>query len=334
MTRHQWTPEQEATLLRMKTHGATDREVAVALGLDSEQVRWKRRTRGLTVKDLVSASPFPEYREPLVMYGDALVLPDVELPFHDADFLNKVLELAQRWNVRKCIVAGDLLHLSSISHWGPNWITSTETGVGEKHLDKLIEFANKLSASKRVDMMELVQSMSESREEAGLSVELEISRKVVRELSDLFDEVHLVLGNHEKRLMSALDTAIVPQELLVMLRADEGKWKTSPYYYSRLVSNDQTYQIEHPNSSAKNAAHKLATIHQCHILMAHSHRWLMERDPSGSFWAIQMGHIVDENRLPYASQRHSTTDRHLHGAVIVRDGYPFLLSEDSPFGLL
>lgn len=89
--------------------------------------------------------------------------------------------------------------------------------------------------------------------------------------------------------------------------------------------------IEHPNSAAKNAATKLAAIYQCHILMAHSHRWSIERDPSGHFWAIQMGCVVDERRLPYASQRHNTKEAHRLGAVIVREGYPFLLGEDTPF---
>lgn len=48
---------------------------------------------------------------------------------------------------------------------------------------------------------------------------------------------------------------------------------------------------------------------------------------SGKFYAVHMGHCVDETRLPYAAQRHTIGDAHKLGAVIVRDGFMWLLSE-------
>ncbi len=106
---------------------------------------------------------------------------------------------------------------------------------------------------------------------------------------------------------------------------DQKDWRIGPYYFSYLKSGGQDFRIEHPKSAAKSAATTLAAKYQCHILMAHSHYLSSSFDVSGNYWAIQMGHCVDEQRLPYAAQRSTTAPAHSLGAVIVRDGHPWLL---------
>jgi hypothetical protein len=53
----------------------------------------------------------------------------------------------------------------------------------------------------------------------------------------------------------------------------------------------------------------------------------MDFDISGRYYAIHMGHCCDEMRLAYVGQRDSTTYNHLRGAVIVREGCPYLLHD-------
>ena len=163
-----------------------------------------------------------------------------------------------------------------------------------------------------------------------MSQELKITRKVVKVISECFDQVDMILGNHDSRMIRALNSPMFPSEVLRTVEAGE-KWRIGPYYYSRLISDGETYQIEHPKSFAKNSASKLASKYQCHILHAHSHRWGVDTDVWGRFYAITMGCIVDEERLPYAAQRHHSGDAHRLGAVIVRAGYPYLLGADTPF---
>lgn len=327
--RHAWTPEEDRVFTAMSLAGASQAIIAKTLGLTQDQVRWHIRKETRAVEE----SPFAIHNNPLVMQGDAVVLPDVELPFHHADFLNKVLDLAARWNIRQCIAAGDLLHLASLSAWGSSWMEPSG-GIDPKTETSLIDFATTLSAKKKEELLELVMKLAKADEPSNFSEEMREVRKAVSVISEQFDEIHLVLGNHESRYLRALDVPMSPDEILVGISADKEKWKTSPYYYSILETDAGPFQIEHPKSAAKNAAYKLASIHQKHVLMAHSHRWLLEKDPSGKFWAIQMGCIVDETRLPYASQRHNLADTHKLGAVIVRNGYPFLLGEETPFDLL
>ena len=68
--------------------------------------------------------------------------------------------------------------------------------------------------------------------------------------------------------------------------------------------------------------------------MAHNHQICLQKDRSGVYWAIETGTCVDEMRLPYVAQRQTKADMHLLGATIIRDGFPWLLTEDSPWELL
>jgi hypothetical protein len=329
---HVWTEDEEKILNTMRSLGATDSDVAKALGLSYEQIRHKRR---YITREHVKESPFPKYNKPLVMEGDAVVLPDIEFPFHNAEFLNKVLELASEWNIHKCIVAGDVMHFSSLSSFDGNWVAIQDDGISDEVERTLMDFAMRLPSSKQQELIDLVMELNVVSDdgEPNLSAELKTIRREILNLSNCFDEIHFVLGNHDSRFLRALQSPIFPEELLRLVEAPLEKWKVAPYYYSRLVSGGEVFQIEHPTTAAKYAAVKIASIHQCHVLMAHSHHWSMEKDPSGRFWAIQMGCVVDEDRLPYAAQRHSGKEAHMPGAVIVRDGYPFLLGEETPFDL-
>lgn len=292
-----WTPAEDITIKRMKSDGATDKKIAETIGRTEQAVRGRRRRiHSVTETQMrIAESPFPRYDSPLVMEGDALVLPDVEIPYADHEFLNNCIELARKWKIDQCILAGDFLHFDSLTHWEPCWTNDSEDGI---HLN--------------------------------LSQELEMARRDTKVLSQAFKKIDFVLGNHSGRLLRALSSPIFPSEILRLIEAGN-RWRIAPYYYSILISNGEKYQIEHPNSATKVSPIKLASKYQCHILQAHSHKWGIDRDISGRFWAISMGCVVDEMRLPYAAQRHNTGEAHVLGAVIVKDGYPYVLSDKTPW---
>lgn len=291
-----WTPDDDSILNQMKGRGATDKQIAEKLFRSEESVRSRRRRIHSVTENrmLISESPFPKYDSPLVMEGDALVLPDVEVPFHNAEFLNRCIELAHKWKIKQCIVAGDYLHFDSIKHWEPSWV-SDENGL---HMN--------------------------------LSQELEVARRETKVLSQTFDNIDYVVGNHDDRFLRALNSQIFPSELTRLLEAGN-RWRIAPYYYSILISDGEKYQIEHPNSASKISPIKLASKYRCHVLQAHSHKWSIDHDISGTYWAINMGCVVDETRLAYAAQRHNTGESHKLGAVIVRGGFPHVLSEKTPW---
>jgi hypothetical protein len=260
------------------------------------------------------------------MEGDALIITDLELPFHHADFVNRCLEMASKWKITNLILGGDVLHFDSLSGWEPNWTEISQDGLSEGDERKLLDFIMKLPGKFQESGIGMLTNLGRKEEQDGASTELGIARKEIKRLSEQFEHIDFVMGNHEGRFLRTIATALSPNELTRLLEVNKSpKWRIAPYYFSILWSGGEKYQIEHPRNTAKFSASRLASKYQCHIIMGHSHQLNFTFDNSGQFYAIETGHCVDEDRLPYASQRHNTASAHVLGASIVRGGVPWLL---------
>lgn len=274
----------------------------------------------------IAESAYPIYDKPLVMTGDALILPDMEIPFHHAEFINRCLELADRWGVKQAILAGDVLHFDSLSGWEPAWTNTKTGGLTASAEAELMEFAKTLSPKKQGELMTKLGDIGQRTEEDGASTELDIASRELKKLATQFEHIDFVIGNHEGRLLRALNTALDPKILLKNLElSGDPKWRIAPFYFSYLDTAQGRYQIEHPKNAGKFSASKLVSKYLTHVIMCHSHQLNYTFDPSGQYYAIEMGCTVDETRLPYVAQRHNTSPMHALGAVIVRDGIPWLL---------
>ena len=332
MNKPSWSEKEDASLLKeynKKPPSVSDKKFANTYKSDRSAEAIRIRIGTLAQRpEYVYVSPYPVYDTPLTLEGDALVLPDIEMPFHHADFLNRVLDLAQKWNIRQCIMAGDLLHFDSLSGWEPNWTNENKGGLSAEAEKRLIDFAMKMGSKKQGEFMDLIGNIGIKDEQDGASMELDTARKELHHIDQLFDRVDFVIGNHEGRLLRALQTTLNPNELLRLLDIKNPRWRIAPFYYSKLETERGTYRIEHPKNSGKFSASRLASKYLTHILMAHSHQLNFTYDPSGTFYAIEMGCCVDETRLAYVGQRSNTSPTHMLGAVIVRDGIPWLLHQN------
>jgi hypothetical protein len=289
--------------------------------------------RGEMGRERVPESKYPTYDNPLVMEGDAIILGDIEFPYHHAEFINRCLNLAEKWGIRQAILAGDVLHFDSLSSFNPNWIKPKTNGLTEGAERKLMNLAMTLSKNKQQEMIDTIVEIGHFEEGDGVSSELSAAREGLRRLSEQFDCIDYVIGNHDSRLLNTLQTMLDPEELLRLLTVDK-QWRIAPFYYSILHSGGITFQIEHPRNAAKFSASKLCAKYGCSIIMAHSHHLNFTFDLSGKHYAIECGLCCDEARLPYVAQRHNIAPLHILGAVIVRDGFPWLLHKYTPFDKL
>lgn len=330
-----WSPEEDQQLVNLRASGIGFGEIGIKMNRTPGacKTRYYQNLYGKLHATLFKESPYPRYTDCLKMEGDALILPDIELPFHHAEFVNRCLELAQAWDIKQCIVAGDVLHFDSISSWEANWVNQNGHGIAEKDEMLLVEFFRTLPSKHQDTAFGLLDKIGGKVEDGdpNISQELLVARSNLRVLSERFERIDYILGNHEGRLLRALSSPMFPTELLTLLKLDEPRWRISPHYFSILVSGGKEFQIEHPKSAAKATARKLASVHQRNVIMAHSHLLSFEWDVSMKYHAISAGHMVDEQRLPYSAQRHGSRDAHALGAVIVKDGHPILLHEDCPW---
>lgn len=331
-----WTPEDEAKLLELYNRYGSEYNkwqlISEEMGIGTEALRSHWRMHQDRITSRLQESPYPRYNEPLVMEGDAVIFPDLELPYHHAEFVNRVLDVAQAWGINQAVMAGDMLHFNSLSTLGKHWKKpKSKGGLDDEQEKKFVNFLLGLGSRQQAKGFALMEEIGHKEEEDGMSAELRIATKAIRAIKECFNKVHIVIGNHEGRFLRALDTPLVPDEITKLVEA--GEWKIAPYYFSYVNSNGEKYRIDHPRTTAKYAAEQLAAKFQCHLIMAHSHRLSWSWDISGSFYAIQIGHCVDELRLPYASQR-SNLQTHLLAAAIIRDGYPYILHQKIDWDLL
>jgi L-fucose mutarotase/ribose pyranase (RbsD/FucU family) len=320
-------------LIRLYDSGMSYTDIAARSGLGYDQVKGRiaYAKRNENVPHL-SPSTYPVYNEPLQMEGDALVLPDTEFPYHNADFVNRCLDLAHNWGIRQCIIAGDALHFDSLSQWEAEWIEAKK--------------ANSLTEDAERKMRESIQALPPELQAGPLAAldeicgeqaeptELAAAKKCMLVLAQAFQRVDYVIGNHDNRLVRALKSPLMPQSLLDLIGLKDPAWRIAPYFMSYLISGGETYRIEHPRSAAPNTAVRLADKFDCSIIAGHSHLLSMQFSTSGRHYAVMAGACVDETRLAYAAQRSTNSAAHLLGAVLVRDGYPHLLHAKSPWAAL
>jgi hypothetical protein len=330
--RQTWTEKDISAVLQLKGKGLSEYEIAGKLGRTFSSVNSKisrLKLEGKLPVSEVPASSMPLWDKPLESHGDAVILTDVEAPFQHSEFINRVLDLADTWGIQTLHLGGDILHYDSLSAWGSEW-----TEDREDIFDLVTVIIENYVANKKKDeVIKLVEDKG-LLGGGGLSDELKESRRVFRNF-DSFKEIYVELGNHDDRYLRALDQALSPKELLHQIDRDKDeRWKIAPYYYGFIETEQGTFRVTHPRGAGQKTAVDLAVQYHQHVIMGHSHRWNVSRDPSGKFWAIQQGHCVDENRLAYVKQRDAKRDAHLLGATIIRGGYPFVLSPESPWDLL
>ena len=276
------------------------------------------------------ASTHAVYDSPLKFTTDAFcVLPDLEAPFHHADFTNRVLELCNAWGIKDLVLAGDAVHNEALSNWGAKWQENKQ-----KSADDILEIIKLVPQEKREDAIAFLEKSGILQPDSGVSGELAEVRSVFRVLNQQFTVIYYVMGNHEDRPIKRIEAVLDPREWLRLLETGD-KWRIAPYYYAIIQCGGKTFRVVHPRPASNTTPMQIAARFGCHVFMAHSHKYIIQHDPSGKYWAAHIGHCVDETRLGYVMQRdRGGWDSHALGAVIVRDGYTYFLSEDSPFEAL
>lgn len=325
MNNREWTEAELTRLSSMRiSEGKSWDDIGKQLHRSGDACRLKF---GEIKNSHIQESSLPIFNQPLVLEGDALVLPDVEFPFHHAEFINKCIDLAAQWGIKNCILAGDVIHFNSLSSFTPNFASPEPVLPTEdfRLLNSLLEKTTVPEERKQIE--EMIRRMDGQAKTIDLETELMQASREMRRIGEVFTTIDWVLGNHELRLLRQLEHSLGANRL-IQLFGLQGNWRIANYYFSILVSGGEEYQIEHSYDSSKFlSASKLASKFLRNILQAHTHHLSLTYDKSGRYICAQIGTCSDERRMPYATARHNGTDSHKLGAAIVRNGYLWLLHE-------
>ncbi len=335
----QWTPEQENELLtayKMRL-GGNAAEFSRAWALNhpertSQGVRQKLsellRNEGMKS---VPDSAHPDWDMPPEIVGDALILLDMHIPYHDAAHINRCLTAARSLGVRNLILGGDALDMRAFSHW-PDDFTDSERMVASKNLqERLLEYAESLPFEVSEGLYKLLDDVQP--ENGNIGEEIKQARELFKTLDEHFDSVLYVMGNHETWVIRMLQKTITNMDFARLFLGEMPRWKVTPYYWCKLISGGIPFQIEHPKNSAKGSSKRLVPIFGCNVIMAHNHHFSVQTDPSGKWLAIEPGMCADGSKIQYDNQRHGTHDAHVTGALIVKDGKVHFLNQFTDWSL-
>lgn len=124
----QWPAGEVALLRRWVQDGKGDDEIVELFrreGIAHTYKSVQRKRQRMRAADPASwmaqvrAANVPRYDQPVSVDADrALLLFDVHAPFHDSAWINRVMALADRWQVDTVGIGGDLVDFSAFSKYG------------------------------------------------------------------------------------------------------------------------------------------------------------------------------------------------------------------------
>jgi len=229
----------------------------------------------------------------VIVNNNILILPDPHFPLHNAEYINACVDIALNFGVDTVGIPGDITEQSVFSYFG------RDIGVEWKH-------------------------------------EKAATKDAIIALGQTFRRVVLAPGNHDVRIIRRLEHSVNEDDWVDMLRewfVDLGNRLTiTPYHWFLVQSGDRTFRVTHPKNS--NRIPTSVAVRLCHkyrqsIISGHSHVTGIRRDESGGDWCIDAGMCADETRMRYMMMEDSTRPATNLGAVLIIDGTPILLEEDT-----
>lgn len=158
----------------------------------------------------------------------------------------------------------------------------------------------------------------------SLEEEFRITISLLQVLLRFFDRVYWSKGNHDDRILSALQGHdILPVMADLISEKEQGELITTP---SSTIFLNERWRLEHPKTYSRDAAKvasSLAAILHRNVACAHGHFIGYKHDVSGKYIGIDLGGIFDRDKQEYLHLGGITTHpRWNPGFWIYRNGKP------------
>ncbi len=231
----------------------------------------------------VPASTQRRFDDPPRLAGDVVIMADLQIPYHDANFINQILSLAATWHIRQLVMAGDVVDMAAFSPFGKD-------------------------------------------AEVFAEAEFKAAETILDGMITQFDVIWWLWGNHEDRLRRMLNKELAASRFLRLFTKRDDVVKITDYYQCFVEPN---WIIAHPKNASVIAGRVPAWLTEkycANVIAGHGHLWGVSTDRSGTRLAIDIGTCCDPQRLEYTSLRLNTRPAMVQGAMILRGGFPWLLS--------
>lgn len=153
--------------------------------------------------------------------------------------------------------------------------------------------------------------------------EVKIAVRVISAWCEWFDDMLLLMGNHELRVMRRSNGNLNATMLGHILSAGNGKLRVSPYSHAVITSAGQVWRVTHQRNYSRitgRLADQLAQKYQCNIISLHQHHVAVQRDTYNRYTIIDGGGLHDDRKLAYVSLVDSNMPAMARGFVLLVDG--------------
>lgn len=162
--------------------------------------------------------------------------------------------------------------------------------------------------------------------------ERDAARAAIKAFLDVFDDVNIIMGNHERRLQKFTAGAFEESDLLALITTNE-RVTMSPLGYCFVESGGYPWLVAHPKNYSINrlmVADALAEKYRRHVIGLHEHHLAIGWSRYNHYCIVNGGCIVDPDKLAYVSLDPSKSATMQNGFVILKNGAPTLYGE-APF---
>lgn len=159
--------------------------------------------------------------------------------------------------------------------------------------------------------------------------EKESAQNLLTIWAQTFDEMWMLSGNHERRILEKMEAGFDINEVLAASLAP-GKVKATVLDRCTVNTSRGRYTIVHGASYAKKAlnnADEYAQKYQSHIISHHEHHAAIGMDRFDRYTIINNGGLFDATKMSYVQEKTSTMAGMSTGFTMVKNGYPHLFGK-------
>jgi hypothetical protein len=153
-----------------------------------------------------------------------------------------------------------------------------------------------------------------------------VARELVEEWLGVFDDIWMVIGNHEDRLMR--ETPFGFENIQDMVTTSD-RFKLSGFAHMEVTSGGEQFLLTHQKNYSKNklkVANELALLEHMHVIAHHQHHTAIGRDHSNHYVIVDNGGLHDSRLMAYVNQKKSTSPRMNKSFVLLDGGTVHLLT--------